>query len=206
MRSAHAVLAVAAVAFGATVNSFTPRVDAQSAAPLGVASSTVTVTGTTNVHGYTASTTAVRVTSARTGAFDGDLWALVEKPALVEAFEITIPAASLHSTKDGIDKNMHKALNVTAHKDITFRVKSLEPRGAAGALRALGSLTIAGVTKDIALDLTAKRAGANLSVAGELPLLMTDYGIKPPKAMMGMMRTDPKIVIRVELVLAPRAS
>lgn len=203
MRSAHAILAVALVA---TVVSFTPRVDAQSAAPLGVASSTVTVTGTTNVHGYTATTTAVRVTSAKTGAFDGDLWKLVETPALVEAFEITIPAASLHSTKDGIDKNMHKAMKVDEFKNITFRVKSLQSRGAAGALRALGSLTIAGVTKDITLDLTAKRAGANLSLAGEVPLLMTDYGITPPKAMMGMMKTDPKIVIRVDLVLAPRAS
>ncbi len=203
MRSTHAFLAVAIVA---TVVGFTPRLDARSAAALGVASSTVTVTGSTNVHGYTATTTAVRVTSAKTGAFDGGLWSLVEKPALVEAFEITIPAASLHSTKDGIDKNMHKALNVTVHKDITFRVKSLASHGAAGALRAFGSLTIAGVTKDVTLDLTAKRAGANLSVAGELPLLMTDYGIKPPKAMMGMMKTDPKIVIRVDLVLAPRAS
>ena len=203
MRSAHAILAVALVA---TVVSFTPRVDAQSAAPLGVASSTVTVTGSTNVHGYTATTTAVRVTSAKTGTFDGDLWKLVEAPALVEAFEITIPAASLHSTKDGIDKNMHKAMKVDEFKNITFRVKSLQSRGAAGALRALGSLTIAGVTKDITLDLTAKRAGANLSLAGEVPLLMTDYGIKPPKAMMGMMKTDPKIVIRVDLVLAPRAS
>jgi polyisoprenoid-binding protein YceI len=203
MRSAHAFLAVALVA---TVISFTPRLGAQSAASLGVASSTVTVTGTTNVHGYTATTTAVRVTSAKTGAFDGDLWKLVETPALVEAFEITIPAASLHSTKDGIDKNMHKAMKVTEHKDITFRVKSLQSRGAAGAIRALGSLTIAGVTKDITLDLTAKRAGANLSLAGELPLLMTDYGIAPPKAMMGMMKTDPKIVISVALVLAPRAS
>lgn len=203
MRSVHAFLAVALVA---TVISYTPRVDAQSAAPLGVASSTVTVTGSTNVHGYTATTTAVRVSSAKTGAFDGDLWKLVEKPALVEAFEITIPAASLHSTKDGIDKNMHKAMKVAEHKTITFRVKSLEARGAAGALRALGSLTIAGVTKDITLDLTAKRAGSNLSLVGEVPLLMTDYGIAPPKAMMGMMKTDPKIVIRVDLVLASKAS
>ncbi|MDQ3170441.1 MAG: YceI family protein [Acidobacteriota bacterium] len=203
MRSTHIALGLATLA---TLASFTPRVTAQAPAPLGVASSTVTVTGTTNVHGYTATTTAVRVKSAKTGAFDGDLWRLVEKPALVEAFEITIPAASLHSTKDGVDKNMHKAMKVTEFKDITFRVKSLEARGAAGALRALGSLTIAGVTKDITLDLTAKRAGANLSLSGELPLLMNDYGITPPKAMMGMMRTDPKIVIRVDLVLAPRAS
>ena len=203
MRSTYAFLAVPLVA---TIAGFTLRVDAQSSVPLGVASSTVTVTGTTNVHGYTASTTAVRVKSTKTGAFAGGLWSLVQTPALVEAFAVTIPAASLHSTKDGIDKNMHKALKVSEFKEITFRVTSLESRGVAGALRAIGSLTIAGVSKDVTLDLTVKLAGANLSVSGELPLLMTDYGITPPKAMMGMMRTDPKIAIRIELVLTPSAS
>jgi polyisoprenoid-binding protein YceI len=169
-----------------------------------IATATVTITGTTNVHGYTASTSTVRVVSAKTGAFDGDLMQLVEKPALLEAFEIAIPAASLKSPKDGIDKNMHKALKVDKFADITFRMTSIEKRGT--GVRALGILTVAGVSKEIVLDLAAKRAGSNLSVIGEIPLLMTDYGITPPKAMLGMMKTDPKIVIRLELVLAPAVS
>ena len=201
MRSAIGFAGVlTAAVFAATTTT------AQAPAPLAVGSAKVTVTGTTNVHGYTAETTKVQLSGVKTGAFDGDLWALVEKPALVEAFGIVIPAASLHSTKDGIDKNMHKALNVAEHKDITYRVTSIQPRGAAGALRANGTLTIAGVSKAVALDLTVQRAGSNLSVVGEIPLLMTDYGVKPPKAMMGMMRTDPKITIRIELVLKPNAS
>jgi len=169
-----------------------------------IASAKITITGTTNVHGYTAATSAVTLSSVKLGAFDGDLFALVQKPALVESFEIAIPAASLKSPKDGIDKNMHKALKVDTFADITYRVKSME-KTAAG-VRALGSLTIAGVTRDVTLDLAAQRSGSNLSVAGEIPLLMTDYGVTPPKAMMGMMRTDPKITIRIELVLAASVS
>jgi polyisoprenoid-binding protein YceI len=203
MRSAHVFLGFAVAA---TVAAWTPRVGAQAAGPLGVASAKVTITGTTNVHGYTAETSTVRVSALKTGAFDADLWKLVERPALVEAFAITIPSASLHSTKDGIDKNMHKALKVSEFKEITFRITSLESRGGAGALRALGVLTIAGVSKNITLDLAAERTGSNLAISGETPLLMTDYGITPPKAMMGMMRTDPKIVIRIELILVPSAS
>jgi len=30
---------------------------------------------------------------------------------------------------------------------------------------------------------------------------MTDFGIQPPKAMMGMLKTDPKVQIRIELEL-----
>jgi hypothetical protein len=41
-----------------------------------------------------------------------------------------------------------------------------------------------------------------LTVTGELPLLMTDYGITPPKAMLGMLKTDPKIVVAFEVVLS----
>lgn len=177
---------------------------ADQAAPLKIASATITVTGTTNVHGYTASTSTVKLTSAKTGAFDGDLWSLVQRPALLESFDIAIPAVSLKSPKDGIDKNMHKALKTDTFADITFRMKSMAKNG--NGLRALGTLTIAGVSKEITLDLTALRSGSNLSVAGDVPLVMTDYGITPPKAMMGMMRTDPKITLRIELVLAAATS
>lgn len=182
-----------------------PTSIAQAPSPLAVGSGKITVEGTTNVHGYTAETTDVKLVTARVGEFDGDVWTLVENPSRVQAFEIVIPAASLHSTKDGIDKNMHKALKVTEHRNITFAVKSLAARGASG-VHATGVLTIAGVSKDVAFDLTAKRTGSNVSLTGALPLLMTDYGVKPPKAMMGMMRTDPKVTLTIELVLAPRAS
>lgn len=173
-------------------------------APLKIASAKITITGTTNVHGYTATTSTVRLVNARFAAFDGDLWTLAQKPALVEAFEIAIPAASLKSTKDGIDKNMHKALKTDKFTDITFRAKSIEKT--ANGVRALGTLTIAGVAKDVAIDFAVQRSGANLGIVGELPLVMTDYGVVPPKAMMGMMRTDPKVVIRLELTLAASAS
>lgn|SRR5690606_25923572 len=195
--AAAGVLAAAALA--------APTSIAQAPAPLAVGSAKITVEGTTNVHGYTAETTDVQLVTARVGAFDGDLWTLVETPSLVEAFEIVIPSASLHSTKDGIDKNMHKALKAAEHPTITFRMKSLESKGASG-VHAVGVLTIAGVSKDVAFDLTAARSASGVSLTGALPLMMTDYGVKPPKAMMGMMRTDPKVTLSIEIALTPRAS
>lgn len=173
-------------------------------APLRIATSKVTITGTTNVHGYTVTTSSLKLASAKLGTFDGELFALVQNPALVEAFDVTVPVATLKSGKDGLDKNMYKAMKSDKFAEITFKAKSVAKT--ATGVRAAGALTIAGVTKDVTFDLTAQRAGSNLSVAGEMPLLMTDYGITPPKAMMGMMKTDPKVVIRIELVLAGAAS
>lgn len=172
--------------------------------PLAVDSARITIAGTSNVHAYTASTTKVRLTGAQVASTvsGANFWELVTKPGGLEGFEVAIAAASLSSPKDGLDKNMHKALKVTEHPDITFRLVRLEAGAAAGSLQAVGTLRIAGVVREVTLPIkTALKDGA-LTVTGELPLLMTDYGIAPPKAMLGMLKTDPKVVVTFEVVLS----
>ena len=56
--------------------------------------------------------------------------------------------------------------------------------------------------RDIDLVLVAHEASGQLSVAGEKELLMTDFGIQPPKFMLGALKTDNRIVIRFSLVFA----
>lgn len=173
--------------------------------PLAIDAARLTISGTSNIHEYTASTTTVRVHRAlMADAPDAsDLWANALRPGGMDAFEIAIPAATLTSPKDGIDKTMHKALQVGAHPDIVFRLLRLEPRPAvAGAVRAVGVLQIAGVEREVALDLTTERKDGTLTVRGQLQLLMTDFGIKPPTAMLGMLKTDPKVTVAFETVLA----
>ena len=79
------------------------------------------------------------------------------------------------------------------------------PRGAEGAPSVgarLGPwLTVAGVEKPVTLNLQVRRTAAALAVTGTTDLLMTDYGVTPPKAMMGMLKTNPKVQIKIELVL-----
>jgi polyisoprenoid-binding protein YceI len=97
---------------------------------------------------------------------------------------------------------MHNALQVKEHPEIVFRLLRLEPRsGAAGALRGIGVLQIAGVEREVALDITTERKDATLSVQGHVQFLMTDFGIKPPTAMLGMLKTDPKVKVTFETVL-----
>ena len=169
-------------------------------APLAIESGKVTIAGNSNVHAWTAATTKIRVTKARIApaAAGADFWDAALKPGVVEAFEIAIPAASLSAPKGDLDKNMHKALKVAEHADITFKLLRFEPAGT----RAIGVLRIAGVEKEVALDITTKRAGTTLAVSGRVDLLMTDYGIAPPKAMLGMLKTDPKVTVTFETVLA----
>ena len=182
---------------------------AAASTPLAIDSARVTISGTSNIHAYTASTTTVRVRRGQlAGATDGgDLWANALKPGGVEMFEVTIPAATLTSPREGLDANMHKALQVTEHPDIVFRLLRFEP-GAAGALKGIGVLKIAGVVREVAIDITTERKNAALSVRGQVTLLMTDFGIKPPVALMGMLKTDPKVAVTFEtlLMVAPIAT
>jgi len=187
---------------GAAYVAFTPGVAAQAALALG--STRITINGTSNVHAYTASTTSARVTRVQVAAAlaGPNFWQAIVAPGSLEAFEIAVPAATLASDKEGLDKNMHKALKVQQHPDITFRLVRLETKAPAGVVKAIGVLKIAGVEREIALDLKTERKENGLSVKGEIELLMTDYGIAPPKAMLGMLKTDPKVTITFETVLA----
>ena len=188
-------------AAGATVGA--ARQDATPAS-LTLASGRVSIAGTSNIHPYTASTTTIRIVRAKlAGSAAGPTLAEdVLRPGAIEVFEIAIPVRSLTSPKEGIDKNMHKALNVAEHHDITFRLTKLEHAGAAGTLRAVGVLGIAGVEREVALSLTTHGDALTVTVNGELQLLMTDFGITPPKALMGMLKTDPKVTVTFETVLA----
>ena len=187
---------------GAAYVALAPGAAAQSA--LAIGSARITIAGTSNVHAYTASTTQARVTRVQLApAVAGpDFWQAITTPGGLQAFEIAIPAATLASDKEGLDKNMHKALKTQAHPEITFRLVRLEAKETAGLVRAIGVLRIAGVEREIALDLKTQRKDNGLSVKGEIDLLMTDYGIAPPKAMLGMLKTDPKVTITFETLLS----
>jgi hypothetical protein len=179
----------------------TAEAAAQESTPLMMTAARVSIAGTSNIHEFTASTTDVKL--ARLELADGvagpHLLSAVVNPGSLQAFEIVVKAGTLTSPKEGLDKNMWKALKTSTHPDIVFKLTRLD--GKPGALRAVGLLTIAGVEKEVAFDLKAAANASTVTVIGSVPMLMTDYGIAPPKAMMGMLKTDPKITVTFEVVL-----
>ena len=85
---------------------------ASATAPLAIDSARITISGTSNIHAYTASTTTVRVRRAQLAAAPegSELWASALTPGGLDAFEVAIPAATLTSPREGLDNHMHKAL------------------------------------------------------------------------------------------------
>jgi polyisoprenoid-binding protein YceI len=175
-------------------------IDAQ--APLALSNTRISIAGTSNVHDYSATTTVAKVTRVQLGSASAgpEFWQALQMPGGLAAFEIAIPAESLKSSKEGLDKNMYKALKTKEHADIVFRLAKIEP-GPAGTLAAAGTLRIAGVEREVTLPLKAVRTADGLAVSGAVDVLMTDFGIAPPKAMLGMVKADPKIKVTFEVVL-----
>jgi polyisoprenoid-binding protein YceI len=169
---------------------------------LRMAAARVSIAGTSNIYPFTASTTDVRMSRLVLAPVDGDRLQSAAKAGGVEAFDIAISTASLTSLQEGFDKNMHQALKVSEHQDITFRLLRLEPAAAARSLTAVGLLKIAGIEKEVAFPIRAGVNASTITVIGDVALMMTDYGITPPKAMLGLLKTDPKITVTFEIVLA----
>jgi polyisoprenoid-binding protein YceI len=170
--------------------------------PLTINTARITIAGTSNVHAYTASTASARVTRAQFATIPAGVafWNDLQAPGRLEAFDLTIPAVSLKSPKGDLEENLRKALKATEHPDITFSLTKLD--GAPGALMASGTLRVAGVAREVTFPIKTVRNGDNLAVTGVLDVLMPDYGIAPPKAMLGMIKAGPGIKVTFDVLIA----
>lgn len=122
----------------------------------------------------------------------------------IEKLSLDVASESLKSGKGSMDKNTYKALNTDAFKSITFKLIDLKNATALDhgnyTIKAYGNLTIAGVTKKTNLDFNLYVASNKVTLKGEKTFKMTDYGVKPPKALFGTITTGDEITIKFNTV------
>ena len=164
--------------------------------PLKLGSARVTIAGHSNIDEFTASTLEARVVdfTLKPGATD------VFAPGAIETFDIVVRAAALSTFHPGFDRDLHAALKTAAFPDVTFRLSWIESAAAIDTFRAVGILQIAGVEKDVALDLQATHSASAILVNGTTTLRMTDFGITPPWLFMGLVQVSPIITVSFETV------
>jgi hypothetical protein len=77
---------------------------------------------------------------------------------------------------------------------------------AGSALTTAGELTVAGVERTVTAPVSAERGpdGA-LRARGSVDLLMTDFGVKPPVGLFGLIRSKNEVRVRFDLVVVPQA-
>lgn len=155
----------------------------------------VSVTGTSSLHDWE------EIAEQKSGSLALDLNG---DAVSINALSFVVEAESLKSGKSGMDKNTYKALMTDKHKQIVYKlegIKSISPKGANSYKAvAVGKLTIAGKTNGIEMDLDLNVDGDKVLMKGSKALKMTDYGIDPPKALMGTIKTGDDIVVHFDTV------
>lgn len=126
------------------------------------------------------------------------------KVTSLSTMNFSLPVKNLKSGHDGMDKNTYKALNATANPDISFVLGSATLVAAGGnnyKLNCAGKMTIAGTTKQVELIATAvyDPATKSFTITGVKKMKMTDYNVKPPKALLGTIKTGDDISISYNL-------
>jgi polyisoprenoid-binding protein YceI len=123
----------------------------------------------------------------------------------VEEGRFDIPSAKMQGGRSAImDRLMHGALKSSVHPTITYRFMSGSASADGAAtynVATKGELTLAGVTREIEGPVVAERlADGSIRFTGSHPLLMSEYEITPPTAMLGALRTGDRVVVHFELV------
>lgn len=162
------------------------------------------IEGKSTLHDYTAATTTFTVKGTTAATADQQS---VLQPNAIRELVVEVPVMSLSSKEDGLNKNLYKALDAPKYPVIAFRLREYSPVPAeAGVwtIRAAGTLTVAGVERETEIVLNVRAAEDGLHLSGSRDLLMTDFGVKPPKLMMGMLKTDNRVVVRFDIILSLR--
>lgn len=157
----------------------------------------VTLNGTSNLHDWEMK--AVKGQSEIRFVMDAS-----NKVTSLTKLSFTLPAKNLKSKHSAMDKNTYKALNTDKNPDISFVLTSSTVTTISSnkyQFNCIGKLTIAGVTKETTLKAIAiyNPADKTLNVTGTQKMNMTDYGVKPPTAMFGTIKTGNAITIAYDL-------
>ena len=173
MKRTLAILTLALAALAASAERFAPA-----------AGSSITVEGTSTLHEWKMESATIN------GTVDSDA------PAAV----VTIPVTSLKSPHAKMDKLMAEALKAKEFPQIRYELMEANvPNTPAFNVKTKGRLTIAGVTRELVMDVQGtKSADGRYTLTGTAPVKMTAFGIKPPTAMLGTIKTgdDVKVTFR----------
>ena len=149
--------------------------------------------GTTNVHDF----------KTKVEQIKGEL--VVSSSKKVQSLNIEIPVRSIKSGEKLMDNKTYEAFKDGKYPTISFQltdVASLQISGDDINVIVNGNLTIAGVTKRISFKTTGKslKPGA-YEFKGSIPLKMTDFKMKPPTAMLGVMKVGDAITLKYDINL-----
>ncbi len=129
-----------------------------------------------------------------------------ENKLQIKSVSLDVTTKSISEGNKIMDKKAHGSLKADEYPHITFDLiapfeADLNADTFSG--NAQGKLNIAGVTKTVEVEFTGTLINPNqIQVTGTQQLKMTDFGITPPTAMMGTLKTGDDVTITFNILYA----
>ena len=120
----------------------------------------------------------------------------------IETLTVNVDVFSIKSGKKVMDRLTYKALKAKEHPFIQFIFKQgevLTENDQKLRIKLIGDLSIAGVTKNVTVNTHINKSVSEVRLKGTHKLKMTDFGIKPPTALLGTIKTGDEITIEFDL-------
>jgi polyisoprenoid-binding protein YceI len=120
----------------------------------------------------------------------------------ISNIKASFSGASVTSDNSIMTGKARDALKVREHPDIVFISDGAEnvvrnEGKISGTM--IGKLSLAGVSKSIDIVFTGNIKGDSIHISGSEEVNMADYGIKPPTALLGTLKTGEMVTIDLQL-------
>lgn len=92
---------------------------------------------------------------------------------------VSLETLALKSDNEKRDANMYELLNATLHPKVSFEMINVSKTNDEYTVE--GNLTLNGVTTPVSSKVVIKEEGNKINLFGNFSILLSSYGMKPPK-------------------------
>lgn len=186
---------------------FATTAAAQTARVAVASESKLWIEGTSNLHGWSCTAEKFDAVIELDAAAATQL--ATAAPKTLKRVEVKVPVKSLKCGHGGMDDNVYKALKADGSPEISYIMAAFDataPENDGFTLKTTGTLAMAGKENKVSMDVVATRLpDGTVKASGMVPIKMTDYGIKPPTAMFGTLRTGDEVKVNFALTVGAKA-
>lgn len=115
--------------------------------------------------------------------------------------QLVVPIATLDCGHSRMNRDLQKTMRANEYPDIRFELVDADAAVTDGRITVRGLLTIAGVTREIAVrPREIIEEGGGYRVRGEIMVRMSEFGLDPPRVLAGLVRVRDEIVVRYDVL------
>ncbi len=127
-------------------------------------------------------------------------------PTGVGSVVLTVPVAAIACEDAQMSEHLRDALNAKVYPEIVYHLEKYALSGSEEATTT-GTLTIAGVTQPISLDVKLVTSPEGTRAVGETSIDMTQFKVTPPDLWAGLLKVRKDVRVRFDAPLAqPQAA